>query len=84
MAAGRPEAGPSPVPLPWDAAMAFGLGVLRLVPADFWGMTPREFAAAVKGLTGRNLRSMPLDRARLAQLMAAFPDQTRSQYQEEQ
>lgn len=26
--------------------MAFGFGVLRLSPAAFWSMTPRELAAA--------------------------------------
>lgn len=56
--------------------MAFGLGVLRLAPAAFWAMTPREFAAAVAGRTGGAGRAMPLDRRRLRDLMAAFPDRT--------
>ena len=29
--------------------MAVGLGAMRLSPADFWAMTPREFAAAMQG-----------------------------------
>nr|WP_267213129.1 rcc01693 family protein [Chelatococcus asaccharovorans] len=61
--------------MPWDAVMAFGLGVLRLAPTEFWAMTPRELAAAIEGHTGRGLRSTPLGRERLAQLMAAFPDE---------
>ena len=55
--------------------MAFGLGVLRLAPACFWAMTPRELAAAIDGHIGRGPRSAPLGRGRLAQLMAAFPDE---------
>jgi uncharacterized phage protein (TIGR02216 family) len=30
--------------------MGFGLGVLRLSPEVFWGMTLRELAAAVNGI----------------------------------
>ena len=32
--------------------MAAGLGLLRLRPADFWSMTPRELEAALRGLLG--------------------------------
>ncbi len=28
-------------PFPWREAIGFGLGVLRLSPAQFWAMTPR-------------------------------------------
>lgn len=59
-------------PFPWDEAMAFGLGVLRLCPQDFWAMTPRELAAASRGLYGRG--GGAADRAALEALMAAFPD----------
>lgn len=51
--------------------MGFGLGVLRLSPRDFWLMTPRELAAAMRGPAPA---SSAADRAVLAVLMAAFPD----------
>ena len=41
-----------PEPFPWDAAMAAGLGTLRLAPRDFWSMTPRELDAALRGALG--------------------------------
>jgi uncharacterized phage protein (TIGR02216 family) len=53
--------------------MAAGLGLLRLRPADFWSMTPRELAAAVHGLGGRPARD-PIRRRDLARLMDRFPD----------
>ena len=58
-------------PFPWEAAMRFGLGVLRLPPAEFWRMTPRELAAALRGLYGD---AAPLDRAAFDELRARFPD----------
>ena len=54
--------------------MAAGLGVLRLPPAQFWSMTPRELAAALRGGLGIEPRSRPLDRASLCGLMLRFPD----------
>jgi uncharacterized phage protein (TIGR02216 family) len=54
--------------------MAFGLGVLRLTPRDFWAMTTRELAAAIDGVTGRAGRLAPMTRAELAALMQAFPN----------
>lgn len=57
---------------PWDEAMAFGLGVLRLPPKDFWAMTPRELARAMEGVRGRS--GGPLGREALNGLMAAYPD----------
>lgn len=52
--------------------MAFGLGVLRLSPRDFWAMTPRELARAAEGVYGR--RAGAPTRAALETLMRAFPD----------
>jgi uncharacterized phage protein (TIGR02216 family) len=52
--------------------MAFGLGVLRLAPAAFWAMTPRELAAAADGVAGG--RAEPLRRAALEALMRRYPD----------
>jgi uncharacterized phage protein (TIGR02216 family) len=59
-------------PFPWAQALAIGLGVLRFSPEQFWRMTPREFAAALRGLYGD--AAPPLDRATLDALAARFPD----------
>ncbi len=61
----------SPRPFPWDEAMRFGLGVLRLPPDVFWKITPRELAALARG--GRGGGTAP-DRAALDDLILAFPD----------
>ncbi len=58
---------------PWDDAMRFGLGILRLAPTAFWTMTPRELAAAHAGVTGRG-GANTLDRGRLETLMSLHPD----------
>jgi uncharacterized phage protein (TIGR02216 family) len=58
-------------PFPWDEAIGFGLGVLRLSPAAFWAMTPRELALAITAVTGG---AMPLRRNDLADLMKRYPD----------
>ena len=56
-------------PFPWQAAMRFGLGELRLAPRDFWAMTPRELAAAMgPGAPGRPTRAW------LEAQSALFPD----------
>jgi uncharacterized phage protein (TIGR02216 family) len=54
--------------------MAFGLGVLRLSPRDFWAMTPRELAAASAGFSGHAFRPDALTGAELAGLMHRYPD----------
>ncbi len=59
-------------PFPWEAAMRFGLGVLRLPPAAFWAMTPRELASAWSAVMGE--RHAPLDRQSLDRLMERHPD----------
>ena len=59
-------------PFPWTKALAIGLGQLRLSPEAFWRMTPREFAAALRGLYGDF--AAPLDRAAFDALAARFPD----------
>jgi uncharacterized phage protein (TIGR02216 family) len=53
--------------------MAFGLGVLRLSPSDFWSMTPRELASAAEGVYG--VKPSAPSRAALDELMRAFPDE---------
>jgi len=54
--------------------MAAGLGLLRLRPADFWSMTPKELDAALHGLLGPAHGGEPLPRAALALLIARYPD----------
>jgi uncharacterized phage protein (TIGR02216 family) len=66
---------PEPAPFPWDQALAIGLGVLRLSPDNFWRMTPRELAAAMRGLFGES--AGPPDRATLDELARRFPDTLR-------
>jgi uncharacterized phage protein (TIGR02216 family) len=67
--AGRDE----PQPFPWDAAMRFGLGRLRLSPDHFWAMTPAELAAAARAHAP--LEAPVLDRRSFAALLAQFPDE---------
>jgi uncharacterized phage protein (TIGR02216 family) len=59
-------------PFPWAEAIGFGLGVLRLPPAQFWAMTPRELAFAIRAVRGAVAE--PIDRATLGELMTQFPD----------
>ncbi|QUS39298.1 phage tail assembly chaperone [Tardiphaga alba] len=59
-------------PFPWDRAMQFGFGVLRLSPDAFWRMTPRELAAAMIAVQGPV--PVAIDRAGLDALMQQFPD----------
>lgn len=54
--------------------MAAGLGLLRLRPADFWSMTPRELGAALRGLLGPAHADMPLPRSTLTHMMTRYPD----------
>jgi uncharacterized phage protein (TIGR02216 family) len=57
---------------PWSDAMRLGFGVLKLSSKEFWGLTPRELAAAFEGLNGR--RTGAPDRDRLARMMERYPD----------
>ncbi|MBI1981359.1 MAG: phage tail assembly chaperone [Methylocystis sp.] len=52
--------------------MAFGLGVLRLSPREFWSMTPRELFCAAEGVYGK-APGAP-SRPALDELMRRFPD----------
>lgn len=54
--------------------MGAGLGLLRLPPRDFWAMTPRELAAALKAVLGDPQAAMPPSRADLESLLRRFPD----------
>lgn len=60
-------------PFPWDAAIGFGLGVLKLSPSAFWAMTPRELALAIRAVRGDV--ASPMARTELDALLRAHPDQ---------
>ncbi len=62
-------------PFPWQQAMGFGFGVLRLSSDAFWRMTPRELAQAVRAIRGP--AATPLARDELDDLLARFPDAPR-------
>jgi uncharacterized phage protein (TIGR02216 family) len=51
--------------------MTVGLGVLRLSPAAFWAMTPKELSAAV---AAHAPGGEAIGRGRLGELMGRFPD----------
>lgn len=57
-------------PFPWSDAMRLGFGVLKLSSKEFWGLTPRELAAAFGGVS----RAGAPDRSELGRLMERFPD----------
>ncbi len=58
-------------PFPWEEAIGFGLGILRLSPQAFWAMTPRELALAIRAVSGG---TAPLRRDDFERLMQRFPD----------
>ena len=62
-------------PVDWPGLMRLGLGALRLTPEAFWSMTPAELRLALEGAGVLPVGGAgPMGRARLAELMAAFPD----------
>ncbi|MFO1169359.1 MAG: rcc01693 family protein [Hyphomicrobiaceae bacterium] len=65
---------PARARFPWAEAMAFGLGVLKLAPREFWAMTPRELGAALAGALPQARRTTPLRRDVFDGLMQRFPD----------
>jgi uncharacterized phage protein (TIGR02216 family) len=58
---------------PWDQVMAAGFGLLRLSPAAFWTMTPREMERALSVLASAGADAPR--KGDLAVLMRAFPDE---------
>ena len=65
------------MPFPWDDVIAFGLSVLRLAPADLWALTPIEIGSA---LNARRKKAVEPPRlAELEALIAAFPDEARTE-----
>ncbi len=55
----------------WTSLMRAGMRGLGLRPAEFWALTPAELELML-GLPGGML---PLKRARLDELMDAYPDE---------
>ena len=52
--------------------MRLGFGVMRLSSREFWGLTPRELAAAFGTGAGRGT---PPSRGGLDEMMRRFPDE---------
>ena len=57
-------------------ALTVGFGLLRLSPRDFWSMTPRELAAAMRDF---GAAAVPA-RSDLDTLMAAYPDKRSTEH----
>lgn len=58
----------------WAGLMRAGLRELRLLPRDFWALTPAELWI----MLGRDSQPRPMLRDRLEALARAYPDQERS------
>lgn len=56
--------------------MELGLGVLGMMPAGFWALTPRELQAALAGRFGGAGEMATLTRRDLDTLMQRFPDES--------
>lgn len=54
----------------WPGLLRLGLRGLGLRPAEFWALTPAELVT----MLGRDRASAPMGRARLEELVRAFPD----------
>ncbi|MBV0912948.1 rcc01693 family protein [Anianabacter salinae] len=54
----------------WAGLMRAGLLGLRLRPAEFWALTPAE----LRLMLGVDAGAPPLTRARLEELVRAYPD----------
>ncbi|MCB8836095.1 phage tail assembly chaperone [Aurantimonas sp. VKM B-3413] len=67
-----PADGAAGAAFPWDEAMALGIGLMGLSPAEFWTMTPRELAAAAIPHLPAHVGAPGRDD--LAALMRRFPD----------
>ncbi|MEP2943581.1 MAG: phage tail assembly chaperone [Hyphomicrobiales bacterium] len=57
---------------PWDNVMTFGFAVLKLSSAEFWAMTPREIAHAMRAFSPD--AAMAPSRNDLRKLMQLYPD----------
>ncbi len=64
-------AGDRPQGFDWPALMRAGLKGLGLRPEEFWALTPAE----LQFLLGPDAATAPLGRARLDELLRAYPDE---------
>ncbi len=55
--------------------IAAGLGHLKLAPAVFWALTPKELAAALGGMAGDAAMGLPT-RSEFERLMGQYPDRS--------
>lgn len=62
----------------WQTLMRAGIGGLALRPAEFWALTPAELML----MLGDGPAAPPMNRSRLEDLIAAFPDLTQPKTQE--
>ncbi len=60
-------------PFPFNEAMQFGFGILRLSSKEFWAMTPLELAAAHRAFAPD--KAAPIDKKTFDNLMSKFPDE---------
>lgn len=58
----------------WSVLMRAGMRGLGLKPWEFWDLTPAE----LRLMLGEESGATPMGRARLDELMAAFPDRRTS------
>ncbi|HUF56383.1 MAG TPA: rcc01693 family protein [Thermohalobaculum sp.] len=58
----------------WCGLMRVGLGLMRMPPEVFWGMTPREISRALEGAGLAPVGAAALRRGDLDALIARFPD----------
>ena len=56
--------------LDWPALMRAGMAGLKLLPREFWQLTPAE----LRLMLGDAAQPQPMARNRLAELMRDFPD----------
>lgn len=56
--------------LDWAGMMRAGMTGLRLTPDRFWALTPAELML----MLGQGAGAPPMARARLEEMLAAFPD----------
>lgn len=61
--------------LDWPALMRAGMRDLRLRPEQFWALTPAELGL----MLGLDRANAPLGRAKLDELIRAFPDEERTE-----
>ncbi|MCR8546581.1 phage tail assembly chaperone [Salipiger sp. P9] len=57
----------------WQHLLRAGLRGLRLTPEQFWALTPAE----LRLMLGEERGARPMGRARLDELIAAFPDEVK-------